>query len=306
MTINFTHPENLLFLFLVPGIIFVHFFSIHLRKQKSLRFANFEAIARIKGIDIYSKNLVLLGLSCIVIFLIVFSISGLTIQREIQTSGFSFVLALDSSRSMEANDFRPNRMEAAKRTAKAFVDAVPAGTGIGVISFSGNALIEERVTDDKSLIKGAINDINITFVGGTDIYEALITASNLLDKEENKAIILLSDGQMNVGALEEAIGYAVKNEVTVHTIAIGTLEGGQTSYGLSKLDEDSLKAISFNTGGRFFQAGNLGQLIGSFEDILDVKKKNVAFSLSNYLLIAALLVFILEYTLFNIHYKMFP
>lgn len=306
MQFSFTHPYYLFLLGIVPLIIFIHFISLKHKGGYALRFANFEAISRIRGIDLYSKNISVLILTILICVSLVFSVSGLTIHRTMSASAFSFVIAIDSSTSMEADDMVPNRIEAAKNTALDFVNSAPIGTYFGVISFSGNALIEQGMTQEKSLINNAIRNIGISLVSGTDLYEGIITSTNLLVSEEAGAVILLSDGQINVGDLDDAISYANLNNVLVHTIAIGTPEGGKTDYGYSKVDENSLISVATNTNGKFFRATNAEELKQSFSDILEYEVRNVAFDLSSYLIIVSILLFVLEYLLINTRYKIFP
>jgi len=306
MEIIFTRTEYLIFLFLVPLIILIHFVSIKIKKKQALKFANFDALARIKGIDIYSKNITILVLSCFVVILIILSLAGAVVKVEKSVSSFSFVLAIDSSKSMEATDMSSNRMDAAKKTSVLFVGNAPVETKIGVVSFSGSALIEQTVVSDKSLIKGAINDIKITSIGGTDITEAVVTGVNLLVGEENGAVIILSDGQINTGKVDYAIDYASENNVVVNTIAIGTAEGGNTSYGFSKMDENSLRAISLGTKGRFAAASNEDELKKAFEDMILLKTGRASVDISRYLLIVALILFFVEYGLINTKNRIFP
>ena len=306
MQISFTHPYYLFLLVVIPLIIFIHFVSLKHKGGRALRFANFEAISKIRGIDLYSKNISILILTILISTLLIFSVSGFAIQRTMSASSFSFVIAIDSSTSMEANDMTPDRITSAKNTALNFIDMTPIGTKFGVVSFSGNALIEQGMSQEKSLVKSAINNIGLSMISGTDLYEGIITSTNLLVSEEAGAVILLSDGQINVGDLDDAIEYANIHNVLIHSIAIGTVEGGQTSYGLSKVDEDSLKAVAYNTNGKFFRATNSEELSASFNEILEYEIKNVSFNLSKHLVIVALLLFILEYTLINTRYKIFP
>jgi Ca-activated chloride channel family protein len=306
MEISFTHPYYLFLLVVIPLIIFIHFISLRHKGGHALRFANYEAISKIKGIDLYSKNISVLILTILISVLLIFSASGFTIQRTMSASSFSFVIAIDSSTSMDADDMFPNRITVAKNTALEFVDLVPLGTRFGIISFSGNALIEQGMSQEKFLIKNAINNIDLSMISGTDLYEGIVTSTNLLISENAGAVILLSDGQINVGDLDDAIEYANVHDVLVHSIAIGTEEGGQTSYGLSKIDEDSLKAVAYNTNGKFFRATNNEELSQSFNEILKYEIRNVSFNLSKHLVIIALLLFILEYTLINTRYRIFP
>lgn len=306
ITFSFTKPGYLILLVIIPLFILIHFLTLKRKRTHALKFANFDAIARIKGIDLISKNISVLVLTAVISLLLVLSISGFVLHREMEASSFSFVIAVDSSSSMEANDIFPTRLDAAKETSSLFVNKVIPGSKVGIISFSGNAMIETDLTDDIILIKQSIEKIRLSAVGGTDLAEAVITSSNLLEGEDAKSVILLSDGRINVGTVDDVILSANKKDIVVHTIGIGTVEGGQTQFAMSKLDEESLKAIAYNTGGEYFQAQSKEQLEDSFNSILDFKIKKVSTDVSHYLLLIALILLVLEYVLINTRYKIFP
>ncbi len=306
MIFSFSHPQYLFFLFVIPLVFFIHLFALGSKKKKALKFANFESIARIEGIDFFSKNIVILFLNVFIILFLVFAISGLTFHTTAQSSDFSFVLAIDSSQSMNADDFSPNRITAAKQAAVDFVDSAPIGVKIGVISFSGSSKIEKDMIDRKDELKSAINGITIETIGGTDLYEAVLTGANLLKPVDSKAIVLLSDGQVNVGDIDEAIDYANRYNVVVHTIGMGTKEGGQAEYGLSTLDEDSLKSLAYNTNGKYFSAENKENLTNAFSSLFNLTEMNVSIELFDYLLIIALILIVLEFLLNNTRYIHLP
>ncbi len=302
-SISFIYPNYLFFLLIIPLFIFIHLATLKSSKNTALRFANFEAISRIRGVDFFSRNIFILVLSGFIVVLLVMAMSGLTLNTVIDASSYSFVIALDSSKSMGATDLLPNRMEVAKKAASEFIDSLPITTKVGVISFSGNALIEHGMTDSKSLAKAAISNVEISEISGTDLVEAVITSTNLLNAEDTRAIVLLSDGQINVGNIDQAIKYANENNVVIHTIAVGTLEGGATSYGLSKLDEDSLKGLSYNTAGSYFRATDEKELLKSFNEAIKITKRKVSIDLSRYLVMASVLFFSLEYWLISSRYR---
>ena len=306
MIFSFSHPYYLFLLFVIPLFFFIHFFSLSNRKRTALKFANFDAIARIEGVDFFSKNIVLLFLNLFIVFSLILAISGLTFHITKQASSFSFILAVDSSRSMQADDFFPNRLTFSKQTAKDFVNTLPYGTNIGVVSFSGSSYIEQDISQDKSAVKNAIENIELSGFGGTDLYEAVITSVNLLKNEKNKAIVLLSDGQINIGTIEEAINYAKKNDILIHTIAIGTQEGGATDYSISKLDEDSLKSVAYMTQGNYFEARNGEALAESFAEILRLTKTRVSIGCFNYLILFSLILLALKFFLTNTRYINLP
>jgi Ca-activated chloride channel family protein len=306
MSYDFIRPAYLILLGLIPLLIFLHFFTLKRKRSHALHFANFDAIARVKGIDLISKNLVILVVSLVIVALLTLSLTGVKVQRTLYSSSFSFIVAIDSSKSMEANDFQPNRLEAAKQTATTFVDTTPVGTRMGILSFSGNAFIEQTITQDKSFMKSAIQGIPLSSIGGTDLNEAVITGTNLLESEEAKSIILISDGKINVGTIQESITYANNHDVIVHTIGIGTEEGGATSFGLSKIDEDALKALAHNTQGQYFRVQNVEELEQSFANILELEFKKVTIDIAPYLVLAALILFVIEYILISTRYRILP
>lgn len=294
MNFSFTNPSYLLLLFFIPVIIFFHFYSLKNLRGKAVRFANFEAIARVRGIDLYSKNVLVLIINILIVFSLVFSLAGMTVHMEMKAGFFSYIIAIDSSESMGATDIKPNRLSAAKESAGLFIDSLPLGTKVGVTSFASNTKIEQKLTDNKDLLKNSVNNIELTDIGGTDIYEAFSTSSLVLDNEPNKALIIISDGQINIGNLDEVIRDSIRNDVVIHTIGVGTVSGGNASFGLSKLDEDSLKSLAYSTNGRYFNARNEENLKDSFRQIIPLTEKIGSINLSLYLIMLTVILFIIS------------
>lgn len=306
MNVTFDNPNFLMALVVLPFLLLLHFLLLHRRRKIALKFANFEAIARIKGVDLLSKNITLLFLTAVTAAALILALSGMQLQTTMDSSSFSFVIALDASRSMEANDMLPTRFEVAKKTALDFVQNSAPGTRIGVISFAGNAFIEQEVLDDREKTADVIRKIPMSAVGGTDLYEAVLTGTTLLKNEESRAIILLSDGRINVGNVGTLIDYANANSVMVHTIGIGTIEGGNTTYGMSTVDEETLKAIALNTQGTYHNARNSEELERAFQEILALKMRKVSFHLEPYLIGLSLILIILQFILFNTRFSSIP
>lgn len=302
--VTFYNSSYLFLLILIPVLFGIHFFSLGNKKRRALKFANFDAISKIEGIEFFSKNVYVLFLSSFIILLLIFSASGLTFHYEPVKGGsfYSFILALDTSQSMSADDFEPNRLDASKLTAIKFINELPIGSKVGVISFSSFAYIESPLSAEKNDILNSIEQIEPSTFGGTDLYEAIVTGSNLLYNEHNKVIIILSDGQLNIGTLNDTIDFARRNDIIIHSIAVGTEDGGNTFYGVSKLDKESLERLAFETGGVYFSAQNQTSLTESFTKVLRLTKTRVSVPLSEYLLVFAVIVFVLEFFLINTRY----
>lgn len=301
MFLSFSYPSYLIGVFLIPLLIFFHFFGLKTLRGGSLKFANFEAIARVKGIDIYSKKISLLFLNVIFVLLLVFSLSGLTLNMEADSSKYSYIILIDSSGSMVADDVLPNRFSYAKIAANQFVDLLPVGTKVGLVSFSGDSYLNRDLIDNKDELKQIINGLKISEVAGTDIYEAILNSINLLYEEDNKAIILFSDGQENVGSIEKAIDQAIRNDIVIHSFGIGTPEGGYAEYGISKVKEDSLKSISYSTQGKYYLLRGNEDINEVMRNMLVMTRGMTAISLVNYLLIVAIIIFIIKQFLLSIN-----
>jgi len=308
MEFSFLYPQFLILLFLVPFFIFIYFYSMIYSKKKSLLFANFKAMQRFYGIEFFSKNLLALYLNLAILILIVFALAGVGVSIDATTSSFSYVIAIDNSQSMSATDMSPNRLSVAKEEAKRFVDVLPIGVEIGVIGFSGDAKVYKELDNSKLKTKMAIDAIDFGKVSGTNIYNVLLTANKIFYAKQMKGIILISDGQFNIGEAPEVIRYINRNNLVIHTIAVGTSEGGlvEELNIISKVDEDFLKSISFNSGGIFFRAKNMDELKNSLESIVLQTNKEVTIDLSYYFLIVAIILFTILWILNNLRFKIVP
>lgn len=293
-------------------MILIHFFSFKITKQKALVFANFEAIEKFVGKKILSKNFILLILRILVVLFLIMAISGARLQYTGKASDYDFILTIDSSGSMLANDYSPNRMTAAKNAALYFINSLPVGSNIGIVSFSGASFIKTRLNSDLNEAKGIIENLEIETVGGTAIGDALIVSTNLLSESKKaKVIVLMTDGQNNIGAsLEEAITYINENGVLVHTIGIGTKEGGSfENYNesvISKLDEEGLMNIAKQTGGKYYLAKSEEELNNAFKEISSVRKQKVELNMVVPFMLIGIAILLFEWSLMNSRYRTIP
>ncbi|WP_298397294.1 VWA domain-containing protein [Flavobacterium sp.] len=201
------------------------------------------------------------------------------------TKGIDIVMAIDLSSSMLAKDLKPNRMEALKEVAIDFVDGRP-NDRIGVVAYAGEAYTKTPVTSDKAIVKQAIADIKFDNVlqDGTGIGMGLSTAVNRLkdSKAKSKVIILLTDGVNNSGFIEPETASEIAKEygIKVYTIGLGTNGMAQFPYAYApngrdflykmlpvEIDEQLMKTIAKNTGGKYFRANNNSKLESIYNEI---------------------------------------
>ncbi|MBU1976117.1 MAG: VWA domain-containing protein [Nanoarchaeota archaeon] len=318
MYINITNPHYLWLLFSVPFLIFSHLTLLRYNQYRALRFANFAALKRVTGKKILSKNYIMLTLRMLILLSLIFALSRPVLWYESEVSNYDYVIAIDSSASMSAQDFQPTRLQAAKDTASSFVDSLPPGARIGVIRFAGSTFVELIPDKSKLKVKQAIDDITLMRAGGTDIPGSIITGSNLLlNSMDGRGIILLTDGSNTAGtflqdSIDEATNYARDKNVVIHAIGIGSESGPigylPEYYNISATyNQDSLETITEDTGGLFFYASDYEDITASFSNIINHDKTafidlEMTFGLTA---LALVLVFI-EWGLINTRFRRFP
>ncbi len=201
------------------------------------------------------------------------------------------VLCIDVSRSMLAEDIKPNRLEAAKEKIREFASLRPTDR-ISIVIFSEKVFTLLPLTTDPSLVDQVLREISIGYLGsGTNIGDglALSVARAVNSETKNKVIVLLTDGVANVGTLtpiqaaEEAKKYGIK----VYTIGLGTDEDARIPVGSGifgtqyqkipggSIDYKTLKEISDMTGGKFYPAKSEGALKEILYDIQKLEKTEI-------------------------------
>jgi len=290
--------------------VIVHQVSVGWNKKRALNFANFDAIAKVTRQTFFPKSFIPLILRLAILVCLIFSVSGLGIWYQGYASDFDYILLVDASGSMLADDYEPNRLEAAKEAAIDFIDLLSAKTNIGVISFAGTSFINQPLTEDKSLAKNAISSIEILDVGGTAMGDAVVLASNVYKMSEDtlngRSVILLTDGQSNVGVeINDAIEYAVDNGIVINTLGVGTEEGGVFIEGLivSQLDVGTLETLATETGGEFHLVRSKEELSDAYFKLSGSKKTRVFFDGRVYFLLIAFVFLLVEWSLANTKYK---
>ncbi len=176
------------------------------------------------------------------------------------------VLAIDSSRSMEATDVLPTRLEAASRAAQGFMDDLPSRFQVGVVTFARRAQILSRPTVDRVALRSALDDLEPQ--PGTAIGDGLSAAldSRPEGRRVPMVVVLLSDGNNTAGvdpvvAAERALEMNVK----VFTVSFG----GDASAGRpgQAPDDRTLRQVAETAGGEFFSAPTAADLDAVYEDL---------------------------------------
>lgn len=210
-------------------------------------------------------------------------------RHNVSTEGIDIVIALDVSSSMMAKDFDPDRIEAAKKVAMEFVSGRP-DDRIGLVIFSGQSFTQCPLTTDRATVMNLFKGIRSgALEDGTAIGNGLATSVARLkeSKAKSKVVILLTDGENNMGEVAPLTAAQIAKSfgVRVYTIGVGTLgmapypfmtpTGIQFQNAKVEIDEGLLKQIANMTGGRYYRATNNKKLEEIYKDIDHLEKTKI-------------------------------
>lgn len=204
------------------------------------------------------------------------------------TEGIDIMIALDISQSMQIEDFKPNRLEAAKDVARDFIKGRKQDR-IGLVVFSGDAFSLAPLTTDYDLLKNYLNDVNFEMIEsrGTAIGSALAVVTNRMRESESKSkvCILISDGDNTAGNIDPltAAELAGAYNIKLYTILVGK-EGlvpyGKDFFGRPQMventvDESTMRKIAELGNGEFFRVTDNEALKNVFKRIDQYEKAEI-------------------------------
>jgi len=210
-------------------------------------------------------------------------------EQLVNGEGIDIVLCLDISGSMLAQDFTPNRMEAAKNVAGECIDHRPTDR-IGLVIFSGESFTMCPLTSDRNVLKTQLYNVQSGLLeDGTAIGSGLATGVDRLrnSPSKSKVIILLTDGENNGGLIDPNTAKEIAKSigVRVYTIGMGT-EGYaqvpvQTPGGVVlqrekvNIDEKLLTQIAKETGGQYYRATDNESLKNIYSEIDRLERSKI-------------------------------
>jgi Ca-activated chloride channel family protein len=242
-------------------------------------------------------------------------------EIESQATGKDIFFIFDLSRSMDAVDIEPSRLEKTKFELIKNIDQLKSDK-IGLIVFSSEAYTHTPLTFDSDAIRLFIQKLNTgLFVNnGTDLNTALslilkkFQASSTPNSRKTKVIVLISDGE-DFGKIEQNVIFALKqNKINLLTLGVGTPQGGKIREGngykkdkngqevVSKLNAPYLVNLTKTLNGKYFQLTNqvngVSDLLKEVDRVesnwIDTRKMTVANNKYHYFVILALILMIID------------
>ena len=302
--IHFAQAQYLLLILLIP--LFFVFYALFRRgrNRKIAKFGNPELMARLMPERSRFKGWVRVSFFAVAWFFFAIGLARPQIGAKLKENnrkGAEIMIALDVSNSMLAQDYYPNRLERAKLAISRLVDKLQ-GDRIGLIVFAGQSFVQLPITTDYVSAKIFLNTIGTESVPvqGTALGEAINTAIKSFSteaqmQENNKAIILITDGENHEDDAVAAARMAAEVGIKVFCIGVGSPEGKPIPYGpngdlmkdkdgnivVTKLNEKILEEIAVAGEGGYVRAGNaefgLNPIIDDLKQLQQQQFKSVVF-----------------------------
>ncbi|MBU1026332.1 MAG: VWA domain-containing protein, partial [Candidatus Margulisbacteria bacterium] len=226
----FGNAVYLWWLLLVLGLIVLEVFLF--KKHQELLLKLFPGELKNLMLKNWNKNkhIARIALFILAIFFLSISLSRPQWGKKTEITdrrGIDVIIAIDTSKSMLAEDIKPNRLENAK-TSLALLTEELAGNRVSLVAFAGRAFVQCPLTTDIEAIKLFLNSIDTNLIPnpGTNIKSAIDAAVKAFGKTKNsKALILLTDGEELDGNALSGADEAANNHIQIYAIGIGSLDG---------------------------------------------------------------------------------
>ena len=299
--LRYEHSDWMLLLAIIPVLILIYVLTSRWRKKALDQFGQSDLIVKLMPMASPSKLRAKFFLYCGSVLFLIIAITNPQIgskMEEVTREGVDLMIAIDLSNSMLAEDLQPNRLSRAKQSISSLIDRLN-GDRIGLIVFAGDAYVQLPITTDYSAAKLFLSTINTNLIPtqGTAIGKAIDLAINSFDienNEQNKAIIIITDGENHEDNAIENAQKALELGIFVHTIGMGSEEGGpipiKNRYGtiseyrkdnegntiITKLNESMLKDIAQSGGGSYIRANSTQSSLNTlFQEINKMEKKEI-------------------------------
>ncbi len=332
------HIEYLYLLLLIPALALLFGLFLHWRKKVAKRFGDNELVERLSPQRSHVKLTLKFSVLMLALALLILCIANPQMGSKVskaERKGIDLMICLDVSKSMDAEDIQPSRLQRSKQSIVRLLDKFKSDR-IGIVIFAGDAYTQLPLTNDYAAARLFINTITTKDLQtqGTAIGSAISLAEEGFDPNQkgkkNKAIIVISDGENHEDDAIGAARQALSNGIIVNTIGMGLPEGGPipiyengrlTAYKkdqngqpvITKLNEKMLQDIAEAGGGTYVGANNTSAGVEAiFEKVSKLEK--ISYEAKDfseyqtqyqYFLLAALILLIAEIFIFERKNKFF-
>jgi len=302
---GFYNPAWLWGLILLPVLAAAYYFVLQKKKQEALVFSNIAFIKSALGNKQKSRRVHLLFVIALAAIALLFiALADPHIPQEQAKTGVNVVLAIDDSGSMQASDYQPTRLEAAKTAADLLIRNLDPNDNAGVVVFESGATTAAYLSPDKDRVRQKLAAVTPK-PGQTAIGDGLALAIDMARSIPNKksVVVLLSDGVNNTGmvTVDEAVVIARNANIQVFTVGMGSAQPVVIGYDwmdkpqYAELDEATLRSVAEKTGGRYFKSVD-GQTLSEIYSGLnnEIVREQEETSIRDLFIAGALILIVLE------------
>jgi len=302
---GFSNPIFLFFLLLVPLAYYLYYLAQEKRKKEAMKFSSLSFIKSALGEKKrFSKATVLFCLTILAIVFIVIGFADPHIPLEQAKDGVNVVLVIDVSGSMQAADYKPTRLDAAKNAAETLLKSLKEKDDAGIVVFESGATTAAYLSPYKDKVIEKLRNI-APREGSTALGDGLSLGIDMATSIPNKkkVIILLSDGVANAGVISpaEAASYAKSMDIQVYTVGMGSPDKTVIGYDwfgnpqYAELDEKTLQGIATETNAKYFRSVDSSTLDEIYQNIgKDIKREKEETSIKDWFFVAALLTLVFQ------------
>ncbi|RSK41638.1 vWA domain-containing protein [Mangrovimonas spongiae] len=283
-------------LLVIPVVVLMFLVLQFWKKRTQKRFADKALLKRLSPNQSLFKAILKLVVWSLAIACLVLALVNPKIGTKLETvkrEGVDIVFAVDVSKSMLAEDIAPNRLEKSKQLVTQIINNL-ASDRVGIIAYAGKAFPQLPITTDYAAAKMFLQNMNTDMLSsqGTAISEAIELAKTYFDNEEqtNRILIIISDGEDHTDVAVNVAEEASNEGIRIFTIGVGDVKGGpipikrngvvlnykKDSQGetvITKLDENTLKAIADEANGAYINGRNTNEVVDNIRDILNKMDK---------------------------------
>lgn len=275
----------------IPVLLLLYLWVIWWRRRAQQRFATRQMLDKLApNRSVYKMTLkvitVLLALTLILIGLANPRMGSKT--EKVDREGVDVVFALDVSKSMLAEDIKPNRLEKSKHIIHQVINSLQ-DDRVGIIGYAGSAFPQVPLTTDFATAKVFLNNMHTDMVSseGTAIADAVDLANRFysLDNHTSRVLILLSDGEDHEGGLESVIEEAKAQNVQIITVGVATERGApipikvngvlqhylrdkDNEQVITKLGLETMQKLASETNGAYVDGENTQEIVDTVHELL--------------------------------------
>lgn len=274
---NFQHIEYLAILLVLPVLVALFWWLLQWKKNTTRRMGDEKLVADLIR-DFSPKNFrakfILAMLALALVILAASNPRRPGNMENVSRKGVDVMIALDVSKSMLAQDVKPNRLEKAKQLINRLLDILD-NDRIGLVVFAGRAYMQMPLTTDHAAAKMYVQNADPDMVPtqGTVIADALTMSNTAFNSKERKykAIVLITDGEDHDPKAPELAKQLAQDGVMINAVGIGTPDGSpiidpetgqykkddQGNTVVSRLNEAELQELAGETKGIYIRLGDV-------------------------------------------------